>query len=271
MAPRDLVRLVDAQAAMRERVQSRLTRFVAELVAGWADFYEPDAVGELTTTLLRLVEPAQARTATLTDAYLARVISELRGRAVPPVGVRVEPDRLRGDVDRREVYDRVSAEYRYRRSQGATDEQARERAARRARVIVDADLMLAEREASRQVYTRTSGVTGYRRVIRPERSESGTCGLCVAASDRKYSKRELMPIHDRCQCLTLPIVGAQDPGRSLNRDELDELYRQAGGTDRAALKRTRYTVREHGELGPVLRDAEHEFTGPDEVAEQQAA
>ena len=37
------------------------------------------------------------------------------------------------------------------------------------------------------------------------------------------------------------------------------------------LKRTRYRVDQHGELGPVLTDADHDFRGPAEVAAATAA
>jgi len=270
VASRNVVRLVDAQAAQRDRVRRTVTAAVANLVRGWADFASPAQVRRLVDALARLVEPAQARTASTTDAYLARVIGELRGRPAAPVGVRIDPNRLRGETPHREVLERVAAEYRRHRADGLDDDAARARAVNRARLIVDEDLSLAAREAARQVYTRTPGVTGYRRVIRPELSAGGTCGLCVAASDRTYARGDLLPLHARCKCETLPIVGANDPGRSLNADELAELYRQAGGTTMEKLKRARVVVREHGELGPVLRAPGEHFRGPDEVAADAA-
>jgi hypothetical protein len=75
-----------------------------------------------------------------------------------------------------------------------------------------------------------------------------------------------MPIHDRCRCETLPIIGEQDPGQSLNGDELRALYDAAGSTKGSDLKRVRVKVREHGEIGPVLTDASHNWRGPTQVA-----
>ena len=43
-----------------------------------------------------------------------------------------------------------------------------------------------------------------------------------------------------------------DPADELNAVDLSQLYRDSGGTSGAHLKRTRYQVDEHGELGPVL-------------------
>lgn len=265
------MRLVDAQAHQRDRVRDTVTNAVAELVFGWADFAAPMQVRRLIDALVRLVEPAQARTASTTDAYLARVIGELRGRPAAPVGVRVDPARLRGGTSHRKVLERIAAEYRRHVANGLDDGAARDRAVNRARLIVDEDLSLASREAARQVFTRTPGVTGYRRVIRPELSAGGACGLCVVASDRKYSRGDLLPLHGRCKCEVLPIVGANDPGRSLNEAELAELYRQADGTSAEKLKRSRVTVHEHGELGPVLREPGEHFRGPDDIDADTAA
>lgn len=264
------MRLVDAQARQRQRIHTSTAEAVAKLVLGWSDFYTPAMVRRLLDQLIRLIEPAQERTASTTDAYLARAIAELRGRPVAPVGVRLDVAKLRG-LDHRETLERIAAEYRYQRSEGLDDGDARQRAQRRARLIVDEDLSLAARETTRQVYSRTKGITAYRRVIRPERSAGGTCGLCVAASDQRYKTDQLLPIHALCKCETLPIIGSLDPGRSLNRDELDELYKRAGGTASEALKRTRYQVNEHGELGPVLGEPGQNFRGPSEVAADTAA
>lgn len=263
---RDLVRLVDAQAAQRDRVRESVLASARKAFRGWRDFYTPRQVARFIDALVRIIEPGQQRTASTTDAYLARVLADMRGRPVAPVGVRVDPAKLRGGTDHRDVLERVAAEYRRRVAEGLNDAAARQRAERRLEVIVTDDLALAEREATRQVYTKTPGVTGYRRVIHPERSRGGTCGLCAVASDQIYRTGTLLPLHGGCQCTTLPIIGAKDPGRSLNRDELDALYEQAGGTSMEKLKRTRVVVHEHGELGPVLRESGQHFKGPEEVA-----
>ncbi len=44
------------------------------------------------------------------------------------------------------------------------------------------------------------GVTQYRRVIHPELSKTGTCGLCAVASTRTYHTSALMPLHSNCKC-----------------------------------------------------------------------
>lgn len=99
-------------------------------------------------------------------------------------------------------------------------------------------------------------VLGYRRVFRPELSKSGVCGLCVVAATQWYSRRNLKAIHHDCNCITLPITQAGDPGLQMNkadmRQALDEIYKVGGGTSGEKLKRLRVEVREHGELGSIL-------------------
>ena len=77
-------------------------------------------------------------------------------------------------------------------------------------------------------------------------------GLCVAAPTGCTQWRELRPIHDRCKCTTAPVTEEHDPADNLNAVDLARIYELSGGTSGAHLKRTRYQIDEHGELGPVL-------------------
>lgn len=95
-------------------------------------------------------------------------------------------------------------------------------------------------------------VTGYRRVIHPELSEGGACGLCVAASQREYTRADLKPIHDRCKCTVAPITDDFDPGMRLNDEDLGRVYDAAGGTtDGHTLKQARFQVSDTGALEAV--------------------
>lgn len=111
-----------------------------------------------------------------------------------------------------------------------------------------------------EVAKRSSGglkVIGYRRVIRPELSMHGTCGLCVVAATNWYTIEDLKPIHNLCKCVTIPVVSGNDPGFGWNQEDLrrnlDTIYGAAGGTTYGkSLKRLRVKITEHGELGPIL-------------------
>ncbi len=167
-------------------------------------------------------------------------------------------------------YGRVADMYRYDTEvRGQTETQARERALVRLQIAARNDVTLAVREQYRRSIGFLPGVTGYRRVLRPELSESGPCGLCVVAADRVYRVQDLLPLHARCVCEVLPVIGDQDPGFSLNSDDLRQVYRAAGGTSRAALREVRVALAEHGELGPVLVDADDNFRGPRQVARRR--
>lgn len=119
--------------------------------------------------------------------------------------------------------------------------------------IVSDDIALAAREQAHEFLTKaTPRITNYRRVIHPELSTGGTCGLCAAASNRLYQVADLMPLHSLCRCTVLPIYGGIDLGEQINAQDLKLLYGLAGSTGRADLAKVRYQIDQHGELGPVL-------------------
>jgi hypothetical protein len=168
------------------------------------------------------------------------------------------------DMSTQSILERPAALFRYVQSQGGLD--AASQASQRIDSLIDDNLMLAQRLAQQQVLAQAvnldaggnhrgrngAKITGYRRVIHPELSRGGTCGMCIAASDRIYKVAELLPIHAHCKCTIAAVTDEYDPADDLNAVDLNQLYKQAGGTSVAHLKRTRYKVDEHGELGPVL-------------------
>lgn len=169
------------------------------------------------------------------------------------------------DMSTAGIFLRPAAVFRYAATQPGID--PAQAAAERIDSLVDDNLMLAQRLAAQQVIVqavdldsgntrngRKAGprIVGYRRVIHPERSRGGTCGLCIAAADRIYHVAQLMPIHDGCKCTVAAVTEDYDPADDLNAVDLSQLYKHAGGTSAPHLKRTRYQVDQHGELGPVL-------------------
>ncbi|OBK14082.1 hypothetical protein [Mycobacterium asiaticum] len=168
------------------------------------------------------------------------------------------------DMTTESVFARPAALFRYLIANGQPDADAQ--AVLRIRTLVDDNLMLAQRLAQQEVLAqavdldgtrrgrgrRGPRIVGYRRVIHPELSRGGTCGMCIAASDRIYKVGELMPIHNRCHCTVSAVTDEHDPADDLNSVDLAQLYRDSGGTSAAHLKRTRYKVDKHGEMGPVL-------------------
>jgi hypothetical protein len=141
--------------------------------------------------------------------------------------------------------------------------------------MVLTDSLLALRAQAEKSIRNHPKIVGWRRVIHPERSREGTCGLCLVASDRIYSKQELLAIHDKCECTVAPIVrvGGKtlDPGNDLNQQDLKDIYNLAGGNLAAKLKKVRVAYHVHGELGPVIGYRGQHFRTASDVKKAEAA
>jgi len=261
MATEDrVIRLVDTFAAQRRQLEQRILSLVAADLNGFDGWYVPATVAELSRTLAQQVMAGQRGVAALTDTYLARVSTEALGRTVGPAGVAPEMSAsLRRGVTAPEVYDRVSATFRWQESTGVGRVNAAKAALTRANEMAVTDLGLAhQRQASR--FMQRARLPRYRRVIRTE----SACGLCAAAAQRIYFREDLMPIHAYCKCAVVPAAGGSDVGKQLNDVSLNDLYAAAGSTRPADLRKV--TVVQHGELGPQLWVSGQHFRGPAQVA-----
>jgi hypothetical protein len=173
----------------------------------------------------------------LTAAYLARVVglvNEERITAEPVKRTDVTGAGLRG-VDPREVYRRPAVELYAALASGVSFRAAVNRGLTRALDIAQIDLQLA----------RTHTVASSTRISSYRRTLSGleNCELCSIASTHRYYRGDLMPIHGRCDCGIMPVFAGEP-----RPEPLDGV-----------------TVRQHGELGPVLTVTGSNFTGPDDL------
>ncbi len=260
----ELAAIVDAQSQSQNALTQMAVNAAGQSARDFTGWYDSAQIGPWASQLASLIESIQGQTAASTDAYLTEVLAGLKGSPVSPSGT-IDVTGLRKGVSHTEVYGRAADTYRYEVSQGKSESEALKSAVKRAEVLAETDVQLAQRDQSQRFMT-SKKVNGYRRIIHPELSKGGTCGLCIAASDRIYVASDLMPIHARCGCTTAPILGAQDPGHELNRSDLNALYEQAGGSTSAAdLKKVRYTVHDNGEIGPVLGVEGQAFRGPDDL------
>lgn len=156
------------------------------------------------------------------------------------------------NVDPFDVYSRPIFAYRDAIARGLDEQMAQTEAFQRAEMLAMTDNLLARRDAAVQQFERDQ-VTHYRRVIRPEMSKTGVCGLCIAAASRVYTIKTLMPIHTRCKCDVISILGAgDDPGEQFNLADMKRIYSEIDATRKEDLIRFRYAVTENGELGPLL-------------------
>lgn len=246
-----------------------MTAIAAASAAAFTGWYSSAQITDWSAALVKTLNPLLRLLAQNTDAYMARAVSDVAGKRVRPVG-RVDVTDLRTGVTHEGAYARAADVYRYQQTQfdqiarqinaGAVPEpplivEPVQAAVQRVKDVANWDTMLTVQQQSAAVLTdaqRRGLITGWRRVIHPELSITGSCGLCIAVSDRVYKASNLMPVHARCNCIPVPILDGNDPGSVLNKKDLSRLYKDAGSTGAADLKRTRYMVNEHGELGPVL-------------------
>lgn len=263
---------VAQHASAREGLDDRTVAAILALYAG-VNFYDRLAVDEVAEAAADASNTAALLAAGLMAQYLATVTSTMSGEDLPSPSVLLPP--LRNGADMRRVFQRPMKLFRRQVAKGVPAAEAFKQAMTLAASITETNNTLAMREASRLTLSalgEQAGVTGYRRVLRPELAKTGlSCGLCIVASDRVYKKAQLMPMHGGCNCDVLPIIGAAggagDPGNSLNQLDLADVYAAAGdSSDSWDLKRARFGVAEHGELGPLLVVAGHKFTGPDDIA-----
>ncbi len=261
--------LVRAHAATQNRATKAAVKAVVARAEAMSDddWYDSGAITKFAKDAVRVVEPYQRQMAATTNAFQARVLTQLTGKTATPVK-QTDVKQLRG-IPHEAVYGRVADEYRYQKSKGKTATEAKKLVKQRAEELADMDITLAVRKQESDFVKAKKPVLYYRRVIHPELSQSGTsCGLCIVASHRIYNKAELRPIHFRCNCITLPVTDrAMDVGDLINDDDLTDLYKAAGGNTAAKLKNTRFAVHEHGELGPVLTYKGDRWRSPSQVRE----
>ena len=234
-----------------------VARLIKELSALWRDanMYDGDLVAARAARSATIVESAQGVVKSQTRSYLKFAYQQFEDLDFPTEEEidAVNDQMLERAVSPLDEWNRPAEQYRYAQSTGKNDREAMEIAIKRVEELADLDMELAMRKQASNIIKATPKVTGYRRVLHPELSESGTsCGLCIAASTRVYKKEELMAIHDHCHCSVMPIVGDEDPGNQFNEDDLKVLYELAKGTDQQSLSRVRYKINDHGELGPYL-------------------
>lgn len=311
-----LLALVQAQAANRQDMMAAAARGAGAVLRGFTAWWESDAISEMISDVLRVVQPIQRQAVRVTDAYLTNASSIISGSRVRPAGAmdvrllrKAMTEQLADDIlsgarrtawvelgdpvdgpgdsidletgyglehDREyqapeEAYGKIADNYRFNVTvRGDEPLRAQQKAEARIATVASTDVTLAVREQHRRNMS-SQGATGFRRILHPELSQTGPCGLCVVAADRIYKTEDLLPLHNRCVCEVLPVYGRVDPGITLNGDDLRRIYGAAGGNTREALRRVRVVLTEHGELGPVLVHGEQNYRGPEEVARNYAS
>lgn len=264
--------LVETYSAQHASIVEALIRALLSIWLPLAWIGRPDLVNAAAAASAVQVDAANSRARRLARLFMLRQLELLDAAPadLPPL----EDMYPRSDVPIVDVYKRparqVEHELRQERKNGEpwpdriTDEVMQSFENRLTSIVSD-DLATTARDEQQKVMWSAPKVVGYRRLIHPEFSKTGTCGLCVVAATRFYTKAELMPLHDLCKCTISPITANRDLGLKLNDDDLKKIY-EAGGSNYADdLKRIKVGIGEHGELGPIIvRDGTH-FRGVGDV------
>lgn len=226
------------------------------------------------------VQGAQLAAGNLMAGYLRTFLETASGRPFDPAGLNIENliAEARNGTTALDVYTRPVIEARTLVSRGVPLGDALKRAGQRVATTAQTDVALTHRDTAHAVLSNEPDVKGFERVL-----TGRSCLFCAAASTQRYWIGDLMPLHANCDCTVAPIWGKQDPGRIINRDRYqalrslgDQYWNRGGYIDEEGNVFTvkdgettpapfQVAVEEHGELGPVLVDPDHHFTGPDEV------
>jgi hypothetical protein len=259
------------QAALTERydalstsLRDRVVAFVLDAFDSLGSYRDSDAAAFI-ERVLPVVLGAQQQMGQITDAYLSTMIADMLGVEAMSAGVQLD-EALRG-VDPAEVYRRPFVTAYTALSRGKSYGQALGEARTRLLSITETDLQLARTHAARQSMER-GGVKYFRRELRGTKN----CALCTIASTQRYRVENLMPIHPGCHCKPQPLVGNKDPGHVIDerllREAHDAIAKGVGASDaggRSPDYRKIIITREHGEYGPMLAVARHDFTGPKDI------
>jgi hypothetical protein len=246
--PQRLEQLVAEHATQRQTITETLVRALLGIWAGFLFWGDDDLMNSAASRSALSVMAALRHARRMELGYTKAVLNEY---GIDHGVLDIDDIYPRSGVSPLEVYRRIALQYRYRTSRGGTEAEALEAAVERLQSLAGTDVRLAGRDTSHAAYHRLA-ITGWRRVLHPELSRTGPCGLCVVASTRIYRSGDLEEIHDLCVCGKLPIVGGIDPGAEMNRADLERIYAAAGGNTAEDLKRVRVVVRQNGEIGPVL-------------------
>lgn len=222
-------RLTAAHLEAQRRLREYASRQLSGVWLGLGSWNASD-VARFLDVASPLVESAQRQSIALTDAAIARALER------PPLGVGYAEvsQRTRKGVGSREVYRRPFiglwsglAEHR------PFDEQLRAAGARVAGSVA-MDIQLAMRETANVIDESDSSFGGYVRVANP-----GACSFCAEVDGAFVSSSDVMGLHNHCGCGVEPRRDVSDLPRQTNAD---------------------VAIQDHGELGPMLGDPEHDFT-----------
>lgn len=175
---------------------------------------------------------------------------------------------LRNGANVRDVYSRPFVQMRIALANGDQFSDALQTGSQTATSLARTEVQLSKRRASLFARSANDNIVGYLRTL----TGSENCALCYVASTQRYRRGELMPIHPGCDCGEMPIYGDSDPGQVIDQQLLEKSHQAvedrfgfASVTGRDTIDYRKITIRDHGELGPMLTVKGHKFIGPNNL------
>jgi hypothetical protein len=223
---------IEGQWRLRAQAAAR-TQAAWESLGSWD---EAD-VDRFLTIVVPLILGAQRASSALTNAFLAFAV----GRQPLPL----DPDRITGAFLRAgsppaDVYRRPFVSYWAALKEGKPWDDAIGIGLERATSTAEMDVQLAMRQTLVEVGAQDAAILGYRRV-----PDGDACEFCRLIAGRRYLTADLLEVHNRCGCGVDVITAANRGDFTGKRD--NDLPPQVA-------------IHQHGELGPVIADAAHDFT-----------
>lgn len=236
--------LAAAHIEGQRRLRVRAAR-AAQLAWESLDSYNEDDLGPWLNLILPLVLGSQRSSALLTNQFLASAVDR---RPLPVPIAEVTGAAVRNGTDPTTVYTRPFVSVWSELKQGKAWEEAVKAGMDRATSAVQTDTQLSMRATLQVVGSKDDRILGYQRV-----PDGDACTFCQLIAGRRYLKKDLLPVHPRCGCGVDVITLA-------NRKDF------AGVIENDLDLPPEVAIRQHGELGPVVVDARHRFTGPSAIA-----
>lgn len=242
--------LADANMAQVRALTQRATLLMRQAWWSLEDWHTADQFLE---RIIPIIAGAQLQTASLTDAYLAALLSEAMGAVIAPVGLAPEQvTNLRAGTTMLDAYARPFHTVWFEQSKGTEFPEALRLGLERAEHMLTMDIQLARTHAAALILQQTDGVQRYQRVL----SGSENCDICSVAARHIYKTSSLMPIHTKCDCGVVPVIEGKPPlvtRLNQERDFSTPETETAGPEKKSPTKlEQEIGVEAHGELGPVL-------------------
>lgn len=228
--------------------------------------WTPEYVETQASIIGQIIEAAQMVVGNLTTVDLAR---KLRSR---PVAVKSLITQRDTGIAKHEEYQRPYWEVVKAVRDGKDHQQAHQAGVRRLSQLTDTDLQMAKvRQA--QISLQAAGRKTYRRVT----TSDNPCALCEIAATQIYYTDDLMPIHANCSCdieeddtgddQAAADADFQPPDVNRDIDQKKDITDLNENGAPAQDYRDLISVRQHGEVGPMLTWRGQHFTGPKDLPE----